>query len=63
MEGFVIISLLWLLLRIVGPIYCAMKADKLNRSAGAWAFIAFLFPIICMVWISFLNPNTKWSKE
>jgi hypothetical protein len=62
-EGFVVMSLVWLLLRIVGPIYCAMKAEKLNRSMGMWAFLAFLFPIICMVWISLLKPITKWSKE
>jgi hypothetical protein len=63
MEGVVFVNFLWLLLRVVGPVYCAIKAEKLNRSMGMWAFLAFLFPIICMVWISLLNPITKWNKE
>jgi hypothetical protein len=63
MEGVVFLNFLWLLLRVVGPVYCAIKAEKLNRSMGMWAFLAFLFPIICMVWISLLNPITKWNKE
>jgi hypothetical protein len=63
MEGVAFVSVIWLLLRVVGPIYCALKAEKLNRSMGMWAFLAFLFPIICMVWISVIQPRTKWSNE
>ena len=63
MEGMVLFSFLWLALRVAGPIYCALKADKLNRNMGIWAVLGFLFPIICMILISTLKPVTLWNKE
>ena len=63
MEGMVLFSFLGLALRIAGPIYCALRADKLNRNMGIWAVLGFLFPIICMILISTLKPVTLWNKE
>ena len=60
MEAMVFI---WLLLRCVGPIYCGMRADSLNRTPWVWAVLGFLFPIISIISISALSPVTKWSQE
>jgi hypothetical protein len=49
-------------LRIVGAIYCAQKADKLNRSTGGWAIFGLFFPIIAMIWISSLKKNITWHE-
>jgi hypothetical protein len=57
------IGIIWLLLRIVGPIYGGMRADALNRKPGIWAIAGFLFPVISMIWISTLSPVTVWTKE
>lgn len=57
------LNMLWLGLRILGPVYCAIKADHLNRSAGAWAVFGFIFPIIAIIWISVLPVKTIWTKE
>jgi len=40
-----------------------MKAEKLNRNPGGWAFISFLFPVISMIWISALKPLINWVDE
>jgi hypothetical protein len=57
---FVVIALIT---RVVGPIYCAMKADALNRNTAIWGVFGFLFPIISMIWVSFLSKKTNWRKE
>jgi hypothetical protein len=57
------LAIIWLLLRLAGPIYCAIKADSLNRKTGIWALLGFLFPIIAMIWISTLTKRTVWTKE
>lgn len=63
MNEFAIITFIWLILRVVGPIYCAFKADNLNRKPGGWAIAGFFFPIISMIWISTLPKQTLWKKE
>ena len=62
MEFFVGILMIFLLfgLRVVGGVYCAQKAAKLNRSAGGWAIFGLFFPIIAMIWISNLKTNITW---
>jgi hypothetical protein len=63
MNEFAVMTVIWLILRVVGPIYCAFKADNLNRKPGGWAIAGFLFPVISMIWISTLSPVTVWTKE
>jgi hypothetical protein len=58
-----VFAIIWFLLRLAGPIYCAIKADHLNRKPGIWALLGFLFPIIAMIWISTLPKQTLWTKE
>jgi hypothetical protein len=52
-----------LALRVVGPIYCGMRAEILNRKPGIWAIVGFLFPIIGMIIVSLLKPTTLWNEE
>ncbi len=59
----ILFSFLLLALRIAGPIYCALKAEKLNRTMGVWAVFGFLFPIIAMILISTLKPVTIWDSN
>ena len=54
------VQLIHLVLRLAGAIYCAQRADNLNRSAGAWSVFGFFFPIIAMIWVSCLSPKTLW---
>lgn len=56
-------NFIFIALRGIGPIVCAMEADKKNRSAGLWGFFGFLFPVIAMICIFSLSPLTKWKKE
>jgi hypothetical protein len=63
MNGVIIANFIWLILRVVSPIYCAMKADRLNRNTGLWAIFGFIFPIIAMIWASTLTKRTLWTKE
>lgn len=50
------------MLRIVGAIYCGTEADKLNRSVVGWVLFGLGFPIIAMIWISFLKPIIKFEE-
>lgn len=59
----IVFNFIFIVLRVVGPIVCAMEADKKNRSAGLWGFFGFLFPIIGMICIFSLSTLTKWKKE
>ncbi len=56
-------NFIFIALRGIGPLVCAMQAEKKNRSIGLWAFMGFLFPIIAMICIFSLSPVTKWKKE
>lgn len=55
--------LLILALRLGGPIYCGLKAERLNRNVAGWAIIGLFFPIISMIVISCLNPLTNWHSD
>jgi hypothetical protein len=63
MNEFGVLVIMWILLRLAGPIYCAVKADNLNRKPGIWAVFGFLFPIIAMIGISTLSKRTNWQKQ
>jgi hypothetical protein len=52
-----------LVLRLGGPIYCGLRADKLNRNVTGWAIIGLIFPIISIIIISCLSPLTKWHAN
>jgi len=52
-----------LVLRLGGPIYCGLRADKLNRNVPGWAIIGLIFPIISIIIISCLSPLTKWHAD
>lgn len=56
-------NFIFIALRGIGPLVCAMQAEKKNRSVGLWAFLGFLFPIIAMICIFSFSPVTKWKKE
>ena len=58
-----VLNFIFIALRVIGPIVCAMQAEKKNRSAGLWAFFGLVFPIIAMLCIFSLSPVTKWNKE
>lgn len=59
----IVLNIIFIALRVIGPIVCALEADKKNRSSGLWGFFGFLFPVIAMICISSLSPLTKWKKE
>ena len=59
----IVLNLIFIALRVIGPIICAMEADKKNRSAGLWGFFGFVFPVIAMICIFSLSPLTKWNNE
>jgi hypothetical protein len=59
----IVANFIFIALRGIGPLVCGMQAEKKNRSAGLWAFLGFLFPIIAMICIFSLSPVTKWKKE
>lgn len=50
-------------LRIFGGVYCAQKADKLNRSTGGWAIFGLFFPLIAIIWIRNLKNNIVWHDN
>ena len=52
-----------LLLRLGAPIYCGIRAERLNRSVGGWAILGLFLPIISMIIISCLSPLTKWHPD
>lgn len=58
-----VFNIIFILLRGIGPIVCALQAEKKNRSTGLWGFLGFAFPIIAMICIFSLSPVVKWNKE
>jgi len=46
------IIIIWMLLKIIGPIYCAKEAERKNRSSALWGIFGFLFPLIAMPYMS-----------
>lgn len=50
-------------LRIFGGLFCAQKADKLNRSTGGWAIFGLFTPIIAIIWISSLKKKVIWHDN
>jgi hypothetical protein len=59
----ILFSIIFYGLRIFGVVYCAQKADKLNRSTGGWAVFGLFFPIIAIIWISNLKKNIIWHDN
>lgn len=59
----ILLNFILIALRGIGPVVCAIQAEKKNRSAGLWGLFGFLFPIIAMITIFSLSPVTKWKKE
>ncbi len=59
----ILFNIIFFGLRIFGGIYCAQKADKLNRSTGGWAVFGLFFPIIAIIWISNLKKNIIWHDN
>jgi hypothetical protein len=58
MEG---IQILVAILRIVAIVYCANKANELNRSGWGWGIFALFFPILAMIVIQFVKPIMVWE--
>lgn len=58
-----ILVLLFFVLRVIGAIYCAQKADKLKRNSGGWAIFGLAFPIIAMIWINRLKTKIVWHEN
>lgn len=52
-----------LILRLGAPIYCGIRAEKLNRSVGGWAILGLFLPIISIIIISCLKPITNWHSD
>jgi hypothetical protein len=57
------IIIIWMLLKIIGPIYCAKEAERKNRSSALWGIFGFLFPLIAMPCIALVPPVTRWEEE
>ena len=57
------LNFIFIALRGIGPVFCAIQAEKKNRSTGLWAIFGFVFPIIAMICIFSLSSVTKWNKE
>jgi hypothetical protein len=57
------LNFIFIALRGIGPVVCAMQAEKKNRSTGIWGLFGFIFPIIAMICIFSVSPVTRWNKE
>ena len=57
------ITIIWVLLKVIGPIYCAKEAERKNRSSVLWGIFGFLFPLITMTCIALVPPVTRWEEE
>lgn len=58
------ISVLFILvLRLGAPIYCGLRAERLNRNVPGWAILGLFLPIISIIIISCLSPLTKWHTD
>jgi hypothetical protein len=62
MGGF-LLAILFFVFRIVGAIYCAQKAIKLNRNPGGWAVFGLFLPIIAMIWVSNMKKVINWHED
>ena len=60
-AGFLVI--LQLGLRILGIFVCRSRAKELNRDAGGWGILGFLFPIVAMIWVYCLKPKVVWDDN
>lgn len=49
--------------RIGVTIYCANRADKMNRSGLGWGVLGFVFPIIALIAIHLVKPRTVWEAD
>lgn len=49
--------------RIGVTIYCANRADKLNRSGLGWGVLGFVFPIIALIAIHLVKARTVWEHD
>lgn len=58
-----VFTLIGLIIRIIGVVVCVNKAKELNRSEVGWGFFGFFLPIIAMIWIQFMKPVIKWTKN
>jgi len=61
--GGVILGLIIMVLKPIGAVYCAKKAEELNRSTGKWAVFALVFPIIAMIMISNKSKKINWHED
>ncbi len=52
-----------LILRVVAPVVCALRAKKLNRNTFGWALFGFFAPLLAMIWIQFMKPKQIKSNE
>jgi hypothetical protein len=59
----ILLTLIIIILKPIGAIYCAKKAEELNRSSAKWALLALVFPIIAMVIISNKSKKTTWHNN
>ncbi len=46
-----------LILRVVAPVVCALKAKTLKRSIFGWSLFGFFAPLLAMIWIQFVKPK------
>jgi hypothetical protein len=52
-ETIMILTASLFIIRIIITVYCANKAENLNRNMFLWGLFGFIFPIIALIWIQF----------
>ena len=50
-------------LHVYGGVYCAKRAEKLNKSVSLWAILGLFFPIISMIIIYNSKQKITWHSD
>ena len=58
-----VVVLIFFVLHVIGGVYCAKRAEKLNKSPGLWAVLGLLFPIISMIIIYKSKQEITWHSD
>lgn len=61
--GVVFAVLIFFGLHVYGGVYCAKRAEKLNKSTGLWAVLGLLFPVISMIIIYNSKKEITWHGD
>lgn len=52
-----------IILKMIGGMFCGMKAKRLNRNRYTWSFLGFWFTIVTLIILLFLKPKMDWDEN